>query len=160
MIGLPGAGKTAIGLDLAVHLGLQFVDMDEDIEKATRLSIAEIFEQKGEAHFRQLEKLHLEKAIQELDSFVMATGGGTPCFFHNIDTMKKAGLIVYINTPVEQIEQRLKLDTTRPLMKSNSLSELQEKRKGWYNQADHTIREYKEILELIECFQHNKFTNS
>lgn len=138
-----------MGLDLAVHLNLQFVDLDQDIEKDSKLSISQIFEQKGEAYFRQLEKHHLAKIIDELDSFVMATGGGTPCFFNNMDTMNEAGTTIYIDTPVETIQARLKLDTTRPLLKSITLSELLVKRKGWYNQADHTIQKYKDILELF-----------
>lgn len=138
-----------MGLDLAVHLNLQFVDLDQDIEKDAKLSISQIFEQKGEAYFRQLEKHHLAKIIDELDSFVMATGGGTPCFFNNMDTMNEAGTTIYIDTPIETIQARLKLDTTRPLLKSTTLFKLLEKREGWYNQADHTIREYKEILELF-----------
>ncbi|MEO9872570.1 shikimate kinase [Ekhidna sp.] len=149
LIGLPGAGKTTMGLDLAVHLGLQFVDLDQDIEKDTKQSINEIFEQKGEAYFRQLEKLNLEKIIAGLDSFVMATGGGTPCFFNNLESMQKAGVTIFINTPIEQIESRVKLDTSRPLMKSITLSDLLQRRKGWYNQADHTIQEYKEIIKLF-----------
>lgn len=149
LIGLPGSGKTTMGLDLAVHLGRQFVDLDQDIEKAEKCSIKEIFELKGEAHFRQLEKYHLEKVIAELDSFVMATGGGTPCFFNNLELMKKAGVIIFINTPIQKIEERLKSDESRPLMKSNSLEQLLDKRKEWYDQADHTIHEYKEILKLF-----------
>ncbi|WP_436515022.1 shikimate kinase [Ekhidna sp. To15] len=149
LIGLPGSGKTTMGLDLAVHLGLQFVDLDQDIERDEGLPITEIFEKKGEAHFRQLEKFHLDKIVEELDSFVMATGGGTPCFFNNLETMQQTGITIYLDTPIEKIEERLRLDSTRPLMKVNSLTELLEKRKGWYNQADHTIREYKEILKLF-----------
>ena len=149
LIGLPGAGKTTMGLDLSVHLGIQFVDLDQDIEKATKRSVSEIFQEEGEAHFRQLEKLHLEKVITELDAFVMATGGGTPAFFNNLETMKEAGEIAFINTPIEIIDQRLANDSTRPLMKSNSLLELYDKRKGWYNQANYTIQEYKELVNIF-----------
>lgn len=150
LIGLPGAGKTTMGLDLAVHLGLQFIDLDQDIEKDTKLSVSEIFEQQGEAHFRQLEKNHLEKVIADHAAFVMATGGGTPCFFNNMETMQNAGTTIFIDTPTQEIEQRLKLDSSRPLMRTYSLSELLEKRKGWYNQADHTIQIYKEILKIFD----------
>ncbi|MEQ8905550.1 shikimate kinase [Ekhidna sp.] len=149
LIGLPGAGKTTMGLDLAVDLGIQFVDLDQDIEKAEKCSIKEIFAEKGEAHFRQLEKFHLEKVINELDAFVMAAGGGTPCFFNNLDIMQKAGTVCYINTPIDKIQQRLAKDTSRPLMKNQSLESLLEKRKEWYNQADHTIQEYKELIKLF-----------
>ncbi|MEQ8629078.1 shikimate kinase [Ekhidna sp.] len=149
LIGLPGAGKTTMGLDLAVDLGIQFVDLDQDIEKASKQTISEIFKEKGEGHFRQLEKLHLERVLDELDEFVMATGGGTPCFFNNLETMKRAGTCIFINTPVDQIQKRLEKDTTRPLMKSTTLEELLAKRKEWYSQADHTIQEYKELIKLF-----------
>lgn len=138
-----------MGLDLAVHLGLQFVDLDQDIEKETKLSVAQIFEQKGEAHFRQLEKLHLERIITNEDSFVMATGGGTPCFFSNMQAMNDSGITIFLDTPISTIDERLTLDTTRPLLKAYNLSELLEKRKGWYSQADHTIQEYKDVLKLF-----------
>lgn len=138
-----------MGLDLAVHLGLQFVDLDQDIEKETKLSISQIFEQKGEAHFRQLEKFHLDRVIAHEDSFVMATGGGTPCFFSNMQVMKDSGTTIFLDTPITTIEERLKLDTSRPLLKKYALSELLKKRKEWYSQADHTIQEYKDILKLF-----------
>ncbi len=138
-----------MGLDLSVHLGIRFVDLDQQIEKATKQSVAEIFLEKEEAYFRQLEKLHLEKVVSELDSFIMATGGGTPAFFTNLQVMKNEGKTIFIDTPIETIAQRLKNDSIRPLMESTTLSELNEKRKGWYNQADYIIREYKELVDLF-----------
>lgn len=149
LIGLPGAGKTTIGLDLSVHLGVPFVDLDLEIEKDTKQSINELFEHHGEAHFRQLEKTLLEKSGDEIKEFVMATGGGTPCFFDNLAYMKATGTVFFIDTPMDTIVSRLKHDTTRPLLMTQSLAELYEKRKGWYNQADHTIRNYKEILQFF-----------
>ncbi len=149
MIGLPGSGKTTMGLDLAVHLGRQFVDLDQDIEKAEKCSIKEIFELKGEAHFRQLEKYHLEKVIAELDSFVMATGGGTPCFFDNIEVMQKAGTTCYINTPVEEIQRRLEKDTSRPLMQTHTFESLLDQRKEWYEKATFKVTTKGELLKLF-----------
>ena len=138
-----------MGLDLAVHLGIQFIDLDQDIEKDTKRSVKEIFSEEGEAHFRQLEKFHLEKIIAERDSFVLATGGGTPAFFNNLKIMQASGKTVFINTPVEVIGERLKNDSSRPLMKSNSLEDLYSKRKSWYTQADYTINQYQELLDLF-----------
>ena len=149
LIGLPGAGKTTMGLNLAHQLGIQFVDLDQDIEKSEKLPISQIFQEKGEAHFRQLEKVHLEKVINTIKTFVMSTGGGTPCFFNNMELMNQAGITVFVNTPIDLIKQRLENDTSRPLMKSNSLEDLLAKRIEWYEQADHTIHEYKEIVKLF-----------
>jgi len=149
LVGLPGAGKTTMGLDLSVDLGIPFVDLDQEIEKENKSTIREIFREQGEAQFRQLEKLHLSKVITEMDEFVMATGGGTPCFFDNLEQMRKHGQTVFVHTPTEVINERLKKDTSRPLMQEHSLEELYEKRKEWYSQADHTIQEYEELLKLF-----------
>ena len=149
LIGLPGAGKTTLGQRIANKLGITFYDLDFKISQVEESSIAEIFEQKGEEHFRGLEKKYLEEIIEENQNFVLSTGGGTPCFFDNMKTMNLNGVTVYINTPIEVIEERLKNDTTRPLMKKLSLSELKSKREEWYNQAQHTISDYVELEKLF-----------
>ena len=150
LIGLPGAGKTTMGLNLSSHLGLQFIDLDACIEKDTNQSVEEIFLEKGESHFRKLEKKSIEKITLTHPSFVMATGGGTPAFFNNFELMQREGTTIFIDTPLEEIAQRLKKDSSiRPLMKEQTLSELYEKRKKWYNQANHTIQKYNELLVLF-----------
>jgi len=149
LVGLPGAGKTTLGMALANHLEIQFIDLDLEIEKHTKQSTRSIFSEKGEAHFRQLEKKHLKEAIEELPAFVMATGGGTPCFFGNMEIMKNTGTTVFINTPIETIKRRLQQDTIRPLMQSNTLEELYSKRKDTYNQADSTVSTTKELIALF-----------
>jgi shikimate kinase len=148
LIGLPGAGKTTMGLNLAHHLSLPFVDLDQEIEKSEKQLIPSIFEEKGEAHFRQLEKLHLERVIREMGAFVMATGGGTPCFFNNLETMKNAGTTIFIKTPLGEIKRRLETDASRPLLKAHTLEALLEKRKRWYLQADHIIEDYDDLERL------------
>ena len=148
-MGLPGAGKTTLGMELAAHLGIQFVDLDLEIEKHTKQSIRTIFAEAGEAHFRQLEKLHLKKIIDEIPQFVMATGGGTPCFFDNMESMKSNGKTIFINTPVETIKKRLQQDTIRPLMQTNTLEKLLEKRKSWYRQAQVEVSSYDELIDLF-----------
>ena len=150
MIGLPGAGKTTLGMELAVHLGIQFVDLDQEIEKATKQSIRSIFDEQGEAHFRQLEKYHLQKVIQELPTFVLATGGGTPCFFDNMEIMNSSGTTIFINTPPETIKKRLAKDTSRPLMQSNTIEELYAKRLEWYELANHRASSIEELIEWVD----------
>ena len=135
-------------MELAAHLGIQFVDLDLEIEKHTKQSIRNIFSDQGEAHFRQLEKLHLQKVIDELPQFVMATGGGTPCFFDNMDIMKAAGKTIFINTPIATIKKRLQQDTIRPLMQTNTLEDLLEKRESWYRQSDLEVSSYEELLRV------------
>lgn len=136
-------------MELAHKLGIQFVDLDQDIEKETKRSVSEIFELYGEAHFRQLEKKHLEKVIASIDTFVMATGGGTPCFFNNLSTMKREGTVIFLKTPIKEIERRLAHDTTRPLLKENKLEDLGAERKGWYEQADYTVENTEVLISMF-----------
>lgn len=149
MIGLPGAGKTTMGMELAQQLTRFFVDLDQEIEKDQKQSIVNLFGSTGEAHFRQLEKLHLNKIIREVDEFVMATGGGTPCFFDNMEKMNTTGETIFIDTPIEKIKARLQNDTTRPLMQSNKLEELYENRIDWYRKAKYTVQSLDELLSLF-----------
>lgn len=137
-----------MGLELALKLQSQFIDLDQEIEKETKQSISTIFKEKGEAHFRQLEKLHLEKIIEEYSAFVMATGGGTPCFFNNMESMENAGDTIFINTPISEIKRRLVNDTSRPLMQKNTLEDLLDKRNVWYSQAQKEVESLQELLSL------------
>ena len=149
LVGLPGAGKTTLGIELARHLGIPFVDLDAEIEKQAKQSIRSIFSAKGEAHFRQLEKLSLNNVIKELSTFVMATGGGTPCFFDNMKVMNSEGTTVFINTPIDVIKKRLQQDTVRPIMQTNTLEDLLEERVSWYLQADEKVATLEELTELF-----------
>ena len=149
LIGLPGAGKTFIGKRLAAEIDFPFIDLDDEIVKSEGKSIPEIFEKSGEDYFRKLEKDQLNKVIQENNQFILAAGGGTPCFFDNMDIMNDNGVTVFINTSIEEIQERLKDDETRPLMKNNSLEELLQKRKPWYERAHHTVSSYAQIRNLI-----------
>jgi shikimate kinase len=149
LIGLPGSGKTTMGLELGLHLTLPFVDLDQEIERSAKQSIMNIFDENGEAYFRQLEKTQLEEVSKSISSFVMATGGGTPCFFENLELMNQQGVTVFVNTPIETIKERLEKDTSRPLMRNNSLENLLSKRVEYYCQAKHTISSLNELIDLF-----------
>lgn len=150
LVGLPGAGKTTLGLDLAKMLNIPFLDLDQEIEKETRQSIRTIFQEKGENTFRNLEQKHLHLLLQKPGNFVLATGGGTPCFFENMKRMNESGMTLFIDTPIGLIKERLRQDSTRPLMQTNSLEELYKKRIGWYKQARHTVQSYQEFLSIFK----------
>lgn len=150
LIGLPGAGKSTLGKQLADQLRLPFVDLDQEIESQTTQSIQELFSEKGEDYFRQLEATTLHQIIAERQAFVMATGGGAPCFFDNINAMKAAGRVVYIDTPMDVIKQRLQKDTTRPLMQTHTLEGLLEKRQAAYNQADAKAATLEALLAIFK----------
>ena len=113
-----GAGKTTIGRDLANSMNFKFIDLDEYIEKKENSTIFDIFNKKGENHFRQLEHYSLKELIL-LNNIVIATGGGTPCFFDNISIMNKYGLTIYINVDYQTLLSRIKkTKDKRPLLKN------------------------------------------
>lgn len=149
LVGLPGSGKTTLGMELANNLNIQFYDLDQEIEKAEKQTIRSIFAEKGEAHFRQLEFDHLRKIIENADDFVLATGGGTPCFFDNMELMNKSGNTIFLNTPILTIKHRLQQDSVRPLMQTNTLEELHEKRKEWYEQAQYKVETLEEVNDIF-----------
>ncbi|MBC6400689.1 MAG: shikimate kinase [Ekhidna sp.] len=150
LVGLPGAGKTTLGIQLADHLGIPFVDLDLEIEKHAKQSIRSIFSEKSEAYFRRLENRKLNDVIKELTTFVMATGGGTPCFFDNMKVMNAEGKTIFINTSIDKIKRRLQQDTVRPLMQTKTLEDLLEKREKQYLQADKTVTTKQGLFELFK----------
>lgn len=143
LIGYMGSGKSTVGRGLAKRLNLSFIDMDDFIEERNFRTIPQIFQQDGEDGFRKLE----QKALHELADFedvVIATGGGAPCFFDNIDVIKRTGKSLYLNgTPRMLAKRLLKSKIERPLIKGKSEEELiafidetLSKREKWYKQAD------------------------
>ena len=142
MIGFMGVGKTTIGRKLAKRLGYHFLDMDEQIENKQKCSISEIFENRGEEYFRQLEVKLLLK-LSSVQNTVISTGGGAVATEGNFDLMKKYGTVVYLKTSFEDIIERVKRSHHRPLLQTEDLEqrihELLEKRIPLYEQADHII---------------------
>src|SRR6185436_1397005 len=107
ILGFMGAGKTYWGRELSRKLNLPFFDLDEQVVAHEGKAINEIFSEHGEEYFRLAEKDTLHIITESHDSFVMATGGGTPCFFNNVEYMNQSGITVWINTPVDTLFQRL-----------------------------------------------------
>lgn len=157
LIGYMGCGKSTLGRRLAKHLGLQFIDMDHYIEERNCKSIPKIFAEDGEAEFRKKERHALEE-LSEFTDIVIATGGGAPCFFDNIDLMNKTGKTIYLNIHPNILADRLlKSKTERPLIKGKSREELIEfidetllKRNEFYLQANYQITEPDIDLNLME----------
>lgn len=107
LLGLPGSGKTTLGKELAEVCGVPFIDLDAEIEKDERLTIKEIFEQKKENYFRQIESLQLKKWCAAKTDFVMATGGGAPCFFDNVAVINQSGKSIFLDVPASEIARRI-----------------------------------------------------
>lgn len=151
-----GSGKSTLGRRLAKHSGLQFVDMDHYIEKRNYKTIPQIFEEEGEPEFRLKERKALEE-LSEFTDIVIATGGGAPCFFDNIDLMNRSGKTVFLNIAPEILADRLlKSKTERPLIKGKSKKELiafidetLKKRNEFYRQAQYQITQPDIDLNLL-----------
>lgn len=148
--GMPGSGKSTIGKKLAALLELPFIDLDKVIEEHEGQTIASIFESQGESYFRYIERQMLLKTIKRNKDFVMATGGGAPCFFDNIEKMKQAGTTIFLNMPMPHIIQRMsdKGKAKRPLLSGLDQDNLEKEfvarfayRMAYYQQAHHEIKE-------------------
>ncbi len=125
LLGFMGSGKTTLGKKLANQIHQKFIDLDAEIEKQTKKSITELFENKGEAYFRKIEKKVLKKFCAEKENFVMALGGGTPCFYNNMELINQSGVSIYINYNAGILASRLKnAKTIRPLVEGKSEDEL------------------------------------
>ena len=126
IVGYMASGKSTFGKELAKDKGLPFLDLDECVESREGRSISEIFAKEGEEYFRKREREILHEICNETDEFVLATGGGTPCFFDNMDYMNQAGTTVFLNTSPLVIVDRLKRQRAdRPLLAMYSDDELE-----------------------------------
>lgn len=120
LIGLPGSGKSTVGVALAHHLAMDFIDLDHEIETQEGARVPEIFSKKGEDYFRAAEAELLRKWAASAGHFVMSTGGGTPCFFGGMDVINQNGVSIFLDEPVEVIIERLANNTHRPLLASDN----------------------------------------
>ncbi len=126
LVGYMGSGKTTAGKKLASLLGYNFVDLDQVIETRERMSIAELFDEKGEAYFRRIEHQVVMESGQ-LNNSVIATGGGAPCFHNNMEVMNQAGITIYIELSPKALIDRLKGGMAkRPILKGKTPDELEQ----------------------------------
>lgn len=153
-----GSGKTHWGKQLAERLSLPFYDLDQVITNEEQKSIPDIFAQDGEEHFRSREKEILEKLVDENANMILSCGGGTPCFYNNIEFMKKYGTVVWLNTQVDVLLERLmKERNQRPLLKDITDADLRHyiirklnDRRMYYELAD-------VVIDQEDAFSMNDF---
>lgn len=150
LTGFMGSGKSAIGKRLAKEIGWPFHDLDDEIEKGEKRPIAQIFRDDGEAAFRKLELIYVEKLLQN-PPFVLALGGGAIRQPGIMSLMKENGKVIYLKVPEETLFKRLTNDKKRPLLKSpeggvlqgsllrKRIRQLLLERKNDYEQADLTL---------------------
>jgi len=142
LLGFMGAGKTTLGKAFSKAMQLEFIDLDNYIEGRFHKTVRQIFEDRGEEGFRQIEKNMLHE-VAEFEDVVVSVGGGTPCFFDNMEYMNRQGQTVYLKCSDEVLTRRLKLGRDkRPLLKGKSDEELMDyvhqtvtKRAIYYEQA-------------------------
>lgn len=156
LIGFMGSGKTHWGRILAEKLDSPFLDLDAFIEAGEGKTVAAIFEAVGESGFRVLEREYLHR-LAALPPTVVAAGGGTPCFFDNMEWMKRHGLTIYLKTPPEALFERLKNERQhRPLLKAPDddalhafIRERLAMRELYYRQADKVVEGEREWEILL-----------
>jgi len=142
LIGFMGSGKTALGKRLSNELNLPLVDLDAYIENREQQSIATIFSERGEGHFREIETVALNELLQR-ENLVLSCGGGTPCFHQNMEAIKSHSLSIYLEANAGALVSRLAgAAETRPLIAGKTPEELHqfvttllEQRAPYYQQA-------------------------
>jgi shikimate kinase len=158
LVGMPGSGKTTIGKLLAEKMKIPFVDLDAEIEKSEGQSINQIFENKGENYFRELETKTLGQHCSSAQSFVLSTGGGTPCFLNNMKAMNGAGETIFLDVPTKEIADRLAKTalSERPLFAQLDSKQLKDKielmfsqRISYYREAKYTFAGNEVSVETI-----------
>ena len=155
-----GAGKTTIGKALARKTGLEFFDLDWYVENRYRMKIPQIFAEKGEDGFRELERNMLHE-VTEFEDVVISCGGGTPCFFDNIDYMNSLAETVYLKAEPEVLRRHLLMaKSQRPLIQGKTPDELRDfikeslaNREPFYAKAKHIVQiEVLNSRELIDKY--------
>ena len=157
LTGFMGCGKTASGQRLAQKIGWQWLDTDKFIEQRYHKNISELFVETGEEKFREIEhKILLE--LVEFQDVVVSCGGGLPCFYNNMEIMKKAGITFYLKETPENLFERLKkVKTERILLKNKTENEMKififntlNSREKFYSQAHFTIKPLENFKHLNE----------
>jgi len=144
LMGYMSSGKSTIAKVLAKRLHFKAIDLDDYIVKKTGLEISEIFNNNGEVYFRKIESSYLNEILLQKEDFVLALGGGTPCYANNLKTIKKQAFSFYINLPINVLVERLKTEKLRrPLVAHLNDKDLSEyiakhlfERQVFYNQAN------------------------
>ena len=146
LIGYMGSGKTTIGRALSKETSMMFYDLDWYIESRMRKSVAQIFAEKGEEGFRKIEYNMLHE-VAEFEDVIISCGGGTPCFFDNMDYLNAQGDVVYLKATPEVLYNHLLIGKTeRPLLKDKTPEELiayitnhLQQREPYYQKAAYTL---------------------
>lgn len=165
LIGYMGAGKTTLGRALSREMQVSFIDLDWYIEERFHKTVRQLFEERGEDGFREIEKRMLHE-VAEFENVIVATGGGTPCFFDNMDYMNACGDAVFLDVDKDVLFRRLRIaKQQRPLLAEKTDDELRafidtalEKRLPYYRKARYVIsgnelEDRSQIKRTVESFK-------
>ncbi len=146
LLGYMGAGKTTVGKALSKDLGMMFYDLDWYIESRMRKTVKQLFDERGEDGFRKVEHNMLHE-VAEFENVIISCGGGTPCFFDNMDYMNQQGETVYLKATPEVLYEHLRMGkAVRPLLLGKTPDEVRvfirqqlKEREFFYGKARHTF---------------------
>jgi len=158
-----GSGKSFWANKSSSSLDIPAFHLDDEIEKAENKTVAEVFTEKGEDHFRKKESEVL-KSFSLKDNFILSTGGGTPCFFDNMDWMNNNGITIWIDEPLDIIAARLQKEKShRPLIASVKdeelivfLENMRDKRKAFYSKAKHHLSNNITEKDFLKILSNNE----
>lgn len=148
IIGFKSSGKTTLGKKIAEKLKMNFIDLDEEIEKITGRTVTDIFSQDGEEKFRIIEWKALKEVVKK-DNIVVATGGGVPCHCENMSLMEEHGEVIYLKVDNHTLVSRLeKMVTNRPIVKNKTREELFHYIEDLKKRCEHNYLRAKYIFEI------------
>ncbi|WP_017732028.1 shikimate kinase [Nafulsella turpanensis] len=171
LVGMPGSGKSTLGKILARELHLPFLDLDSRIEEREGQSVPAIFGEKGEEYFRKVERECLQEVLDWPEAVVLASGGGAPCFFDNMELIRKQSVSVYLKVSFPELAERLLTEGAekRPLLQGYTETEklaifLEEKfayRLPFYKKANlhfhnHAQADVQELVGKIQAGRHKQ----
>lgn len=162
LVGFMGSGKSTLGKKIARKLDVPFIDSDTEIEAHFQKSIGELFAEFGESHFREIEREYIE-ALDLRKEFVLATGGGMPCFANNMDSLNRIGTTFYLERSAKELAHRLaNAKSQRPLIEGMNKEELLgfiekklQEREEYYKRASIILAREEQTPEGVTSLLHH-----
>ena len=164
LLGYMASGKSTIGKILAEKMQISFIDLDAYIEDKEKMSVSDVFKEKGEIYFRKQEHVYLKELLDKKENFVLSLGGGTPCYAGNMNVLLSYEDVtsIYLKTSIQTVVERLVNEKSqRPLVARLDKDELAEfvakhlfERSYYYNQATYKlVVDNKDVNETVEDLQ-------
>ena len=159
IVGMPASGKSRLGKYISSITNLIFLDLDNEIEKKLDTRVKDIFKINGENFFRKIETKTLKEIIENKNNFILATGGGTPCFNENMSLINKSGISIFIDVSREILHERISRNDKRPLLNGTfsiemKLSDLYKERIDYYKKSKYHVSKdiRNEVLSIINSY--------